>query len=62
MLLAGNEANVERISNLLKEKEINFEIISDDEKTNCNCIIYDSNENAINSTSVGFESYDLNYL
>lgn len=67
ILLAGNEANVEKISNLLKEKEIDFELLSEETKNNKSSkpapklakLAQLSLSPISQMPSAGFESYDL---
>ena len=67
ILLAGNEANVEKIRNLLGEKEIPFGVINDENKkveekgnkrSAPKCDIYITKRN-VPTVTAGFESYDL---
>ncbi len=64
ILLPGNEKNIEKLTQLLKEKEIEYTLIKDekDTKTTSNCIIYHNKNSKQSATSVGFESYDLKII
>ncbi len=63
ILLPGNEKNVEKVSQLLKEKEIDYTIIKEENtKRNTSCLIYHNKNSLQSATSVGFESYDLKLI
>ena len=60
VLLAGNKVNEEKISALLREKDISFENIKNsDEIQEKDVYIYIPLKNNVYVTSSGFESYDL---
>jgi len=59
ILLVGNDDNVEKIRNILREKQIQADVYNNDQINNSKCIIYNPKDSLLNVTSTGFENYDL---